>query len=158
MPSTVASSAMTTLLEAAELHRRPAGRPSFPCRLSFIDNLFVALFHPIRRLLFYEFPSVQVNDCSIPGRGICIGLTNHHSVGDASSIVGFIKSWASISKHGGDEELLMTQGESLPLFDRALVKVPTGVDSIFWNQCEKKFQLQPPSFPYRRIRIRATYV
>ncbi|KAL0301934.1 UNVERIFIED_CONTAM: Anthocyanidin 3-O-glucoside 6''-O-acyltransferase [Sesamum radiatum] len=92
-----------------------------------------------------------------PGRGVCIGLTNHHSAGDANSIVGFLRSWASISKHGGDEELLMTQGESLPLFDRSLIKVRPGLDSIYWNYA-KEIPLQPPSFPLPTNRVRATYV
>ncbi|KAL0405752.1 UNVERIFIED_CONTAM: Malonyl-coenzyme:anthocyanin 5-O-glucoside-6'''-O-malonyltransferase [Sesamum latifolium] len=243
---------MTSLLESCQLHRRR--RPAeLSLPMTFID-IFWLHFHPIRRLLFYEFPcsksyfletlvpklkeslslalkhylplagklvypsnsekkpiiryvageSVSVsiaesaNDFDnlvgnhardadqfydfmpqlqlitdesgdkllrllavqvtlFPGRGICIGLTNHHSAGDANSIVGFIRSWASISKHGGDEEHLITQGETLPLFDRSLMKVRTGLDAIYWNEF-KEIPLQPPSFPLPTNRVRATYV
>ncbi|KAL0282993.1 UNVERIFIED_CONTAM: Anthocyanidin 3-O-glucoside 6''-O-acyltransferase [Sesamum angustifolium] len=225
---------MTILLESCQIAPAPGGAAELSLPMTFID-IFWLHFHPIRRLLFYEFPcskayfletlvpklkeslslalkhylplagnlvypsntekkpiiryvageSVSVsiaesaNDFDnlvgnhardadqfydfmpqlqlttdesgdkllqllavqvtlFPGRGVCIGLTNHHSAGDANSIVGFLRSWASISKHGGDEELLMTQGESLPLFDRSLIK--------------------PPSFPLPTNRVRATYV
>ncbi|KAK4420498.1 Anthocyanidin 3-O-glucoside 6''-O-acyltransferase [Sesamum alatum] len=249
----MASSSTTSLLESCRIAPAPGGAAELSLPMTFIDIMWLH-FHPIRRLLFFEFPcskayfletlvpklkeslsltlkhylplagnivypsntenkpiiryvagdSVSVaiaesaNDFDnlvgnhardadqfydfipqlqlitdesgdeliqllavqvtlFPGRGICIGLANHHSVGDASSIVGFIKCWASISKHGGDEELLMTQGESLPLFDRSLVKLPPGVDSIVWNH-SKEIPLQPPSFPLPTNRIRATYV
>ncbi|KAL0301933.1 UNVERIFIED_CONTAM: Anthocyanidin 3-O-glucoside 6''-O-acyltransferase [Sesamum radiatum] len=244
---------MTILLESCQIAPAPGGAAELSLPMTFID-IFWLHFHPIRRLLFYEFPcskayfletlvpklkeslslalkhylplagnlvypsntekkpiiryvageSVSVsiaesaNDFDnlvgnhardadqfydfmpqlqlttdesgdkllqllavqvtlFPGRGVCIGLTNHHSAGDANSIVGFLRSWASISKHGGDEELLITQGESLPLFDRSLIKVRPGVDSIYWNYA-KEIPLQPPSFPLPTNRVRATYV
>ncbi|KAL2248308.1 UNVERIFIED_CONTAM: Anthocyanidin 3-O-glucoside 6-O-acyltransferase [Sesamum indicum] len=244
---------MTSLLESCQISPAPGGAAELSLPMTFID-IFWLHFHPIRRLLFYEFPcsksyfletlvpklkeslsqtlkhylplagnlvypsnterkpiiryvageSVSVsiaesaNDFDnlvgnhardadqfydfmpqlqlitdesgdkllrllavqvtlFPDRGICIGLTNHHSAGDANSIVGFIRSWATISKHGGDEELLITQGESLPLFDRSLMKVPPGLDTIFWNHA-KEIPLQPPSFPLPTNRVRATYV
>ncbi|KAK4384557.1 Anthocyanidin 3-O-glucoside 6''-O-acyltransferase [Sesamum angolense] len=244
---------MTILLESCQIAPAPGGAAELSLPMTFID-IFWLHFHPIRRLLFYEFPcskayfleafvpklkeslslalkhylplagnlvypsntekkpiiryvageSVSVsiaesaNDFDnlvgnhardadqfydfmpqlqlttdesgdkllqllavqvtlFPGRGVCIGLTNHHSAGDANSIVGFLRSWASISKHGGDEELLITQGESLPLFDRSLIKVRPGLDSIYWNYA-KEIPLQPPSFPLPTNRVRATYV
>ncbi|KAL0282994.1 UNVERIFIED_CONTAM: Anthocyanidin 3-O-glucoside 6''-O-acyltransferase [Sesamum angustifolium] len=202
---------MTILLESCQIAPAPGGAAELSLPMTFID-IFWLHFHPIRRLLFYEFPcskayfletlvpklkeslslalkhylplagnlvypsntekkpiiryvageSVSVsiaesaNDFDnlvgnhardadqfydfmpqlqlttdesgdkllqllavqvtlFPGRGVCIGLTNHHSAGDANSIVGFLRSWASISKHGGDEELLMTQAPIFPL-------------------------------------------
>ncbi|GFQ05542.1 anthocyanidin 3-o-glucoside 6''-o-acyltransferase [Phtheirospermum japonicum] len=87
-----------------------------------------------------------------PGRGICIGFTNHHVIGDANSIGGFIRSWASICKLGG-----VHHADSLPLFDRSLVNDPLGVDSIFWNQM-KELTLELPSLPLPTKRVRATYV
>ncbi|KAL0319609.1 UNVERIFIED_CONTAM: Malonyl-coenzyme:anthocyanin 5-O-glucoside-6'''-O-malonyltransferase [Sesamum radiatum] len=244
---------MTSLLESCHIAPAPGGAAELSLPMTFID-IFWLHFHPIRRLLFYEFPCSKVyfletvvpklkeslslalkhylplagnlvypsntekkpiirylagesvsvliaesaNDFDnlvenhardadqfydlmpqlqlitdesgdkllrllavqvtlFPGRGVCIGLTNHHSAGDANSIVGFIRSWASISKHGGDEELLITQGDSLPLFDRSLMKVRPGLDSIYWNQV-KDIPLQPPTFPLPTNRVRATYV
>ncbi|KAK6120611.1 hypothetical protein DH2020_045644 [Rehmannia glutinosa] len=87
-----------------------------------------------------------------PGQGICIGLANHHAVGDANSIVGFIRFWASINKLGGNEEY-----SNLPFFDRSLIKDPIGIDSIYWNQM-KEIPLKLPSFPLPTKRVRSTYV
>ncbi|KAK6120599.1 hypothetical protein DH2020_045659 [Rehmannia glutinosa] len=87
-----------------------------------------------------------------PGQGICIGLANHHAVGDANSIVGFIRFWASINKLGGNEEY-----SNLPFFDRPLIKDPIGIDSIYWNQM-KEIPLKLPSFPLPTKRVRSTYV
>lgn len=48
--------------------------------------------------------------------GICLGFTNHHVIGDASSIVGFIKAWSSVAM--GDVEFLANH--SLPFYDRSI--------------------------------------
>lgn len=94
-----------------------------------------------------------------PGRGVCIGVTNHHSAGDASSIAGFIRTWASINKLGGEEELLISgnEYESLPVFDRSLFNYPPKLDSFFWNQI-KEIPFSSLSFPLPTKMVRATYV
>ncbi|KAK4486889.1 hypothetical protein RD792_006197 [Penstemon davidsonii] len=58
---------------------------------------------------YKSVPVVAVKVTLFLGRGICIGFANLHSLGDASSIVGFIRAWAEISKFGGDEEYLIKQ-------------------------------------------------
>ncbi|KAL3624763.1 hypothetical protein CASFOL_031431 [Castilleja foliolosa] len=85
-----------------------------------------------------------------PGRGICIGLVNDHTVGDASSIVGFVRDWASVCKLGGDHECR-------PLFDRSIIKDPLGLESIYWKQ-KREIPMKLPSFPLPTKRVRATYV
>ncbi|KAK4484869.1 hypothetical protein RD792_007469 [Penstemon davidsonii] len=54
-------------------------------------------------------------------------------LGDVSSIVGFIRIWASIHKLGGDKEFFITQGESLPIFDRSIIIDPQGIDDKYWD-------------------------
>ncbi|KAL3624766.1 hypothetical protein CASFOL_031434 [Castilleja foliolosa] len=85
-----------------------------------------------------------------PGRGICIGLVNDHSIGDASSSIGFIRDWASMCKLGGDHECR-------PLFDRSMIKDPLGLASIYWKQ-KREIPIKLPSFPLPTKRVRATYV
>ncbi|KAL8506674.1 hypothetical protein ACS0TY_017536 [Phlomoides rotata] len=104
-----------------------------------------------------EVLAIQVTLFS--GRGICVGFSNHHGVGDASSIVGFIKSWALINKHEGKEGSLISDGElqSLPVFDRSLIKYPPELDSVFVNQILKR-PIGPPDFPLPTNKFRATYV
>lgn len=57
----------------------------------------------------FQVLAVQVT--LFEGRGVCIGMAMHHSVCDAPAFLGFITAWASITKHGGDEEFLIKQGE-----------------------------------------------
>ncbi|KAL8511088.1 hypothetical protein ACS0TY_017783 [Phlomoides rotata] len=92
-----------------------------------------------------------------PGRGLCIGSAVHHSVGDARSVVGFIKSWALINKLGGEEGFLISEHESLPLHDRSLISYPPELDSFYWARI-KKIPLPSPSFALPTNRVRATYV
>ncbi|KAH6788937.1 hypothetical protein C2S51_003943 [Perilla frutescens var. frutescens] len=122
---------------------------------------------------FYDFvapmpPIAEEFECKIvpvfslqvtlfPGRGICIGLSNHHCLGDARSVVGFVLAWASINKFGGDEEFLSENGESLPIFDRSLIKDPLEIDTIFWKVL-RNIPLKPSSFPLPTNRVRATFV
>ncbi|KAI3457282.1 hypothetical protein Pfo_013945, partial [Paulownia fortunei] len=102
-------------------------------------------------------PVIALQVTLFPSRGICIGFANHHNLGDASSIVGFIRAWASNNKLGGDEEFLTKQGESLPIFDRSVIKDPLGIDTIFWKVI-KEVPLKSSSFPLPTNRVRATYI
>ncbi|KAG8386931.1 hypothetical protein BUALT_Bualt03G0200100 [Buddleja alternifolia] len=123
--------------------------------------------------LFYDFvpqipPGKDEHECKIvpvialqvtlfPGRGICIGFSNLHCLGDASSIVGFMLAWASISKCGGENELLKEKGESLPIFDRSVINDPLGIDNIYWNVMGQR-PLIPSSLPFPTNRVRATFI
>lgn len=75
---------------------------------------FVPEMPPIREEPGYKIVPVFALQLTLfPGRGICIGFANHHSLGDASSIAGFVLEWASISRLGADhDDLLTRRGES----------------------------------------------
>ncbi|KAK6134765.1 hypothetical protein DH2020_031499 [Rehmannia glutinosa] len=104
-------------------------------------------------------PVIALQVTLFPDSGICIGFANHHSIGDASSIVGFIRAWASITQHGGDDEFILTkQGDSsLPIFDRSVIKDPNGIDSIYWKVI-RETPLKSSSFPLPTNRVRATFI
>ncbi|KAL4573057.1 hypothetical protein LXL04_019850 [Taraxacum kok-saghyz] len=70
---------------------------------------------------FITLPVFSVQVTLFPNNGFSIGMTNHHSLGDASTRFCFLKAWASIANSGTDE-LFLTNG-TLPVFDR-LVKYP----------------------------------
>ncbi|KAL3618081.1 hypothetical protein CASFOL_038402 [Castilleja foliolosa] len=59
-----------------------------------------------------------------PNQGVCIGITGNHAIGDAATMVLFLKTWASINRSNGDDsQLLLASGkECLPFYDRDLVK------------------------------------
>ncbi|GER48199.1 HXXXD-type acyl-transferase family protein [Striga asiatica] len=102
---------------------------------------------PDRKLL--RLLAVQVT--LFPGRGVCIGLTNHHSAGDASSIVGFVRAWASTCKSGLLEN-------ARPVFDRGLIDDPLGrLESVYWDQM-RRVPLTLSPFPLPTNRVRATYI
>ncbi|CAA2992451.1 malonyl-coenzyme:anthocyanin 5-O-glucoside-6 -O-malonyltransferase-like [Olea europaea subsp. europaea] len=90
-----------------------------------------------------------------PNHGLCIGFTNLHTVGDASSIVGFIKAWASISKLGGDSQLIETN--SLPLFDRSVIQDPNGIGNLWWNQLNN-IPIRFSSLHSLTNKVRNTYI
>ncbi|KAH6816808.1 hypothetical protein C2S51_000001 [Perilla frutescens var. frutescens] len=102
-------------------------------------------------------PLIALQVTLFPGRGICIGLSNHHSLGDARSIVGLMSAWASINKSGGDEEFLSENADSLPFFDRRVFGDSGRIDDIYWNAM-KRIPLNPPSsFPLPTKKVRASF-
>ncbi|EYU24853.1 hypothetical protein ABFS82_13G023800 [Erythranthe guttata] len=85
-----------------------------------------------------------------PGRGICIGFSNLHCLGDARSIVGFVRAWASMCNLAGESVL------SPPIFDRSVINDPLKIDDIFWKAVGK-IPFTPSSFPIPTNRVRATF-
>ncbi|KAL3645421.1 hypothetical protein CASFOL_010601 [Castilleja foliolosa] len=85
-----------------------------------------------------------------PDHGICIGYSNHHSIGDASSIFSFMKTWSSIAKIGESDK------SDSPVFDRTIINDPLGIDSIFWKTV-KEIPFLSSSFHLPTNRVRATF-
>nr|AAS77402.1 quercetin 3-O-glucoside-6''-O-malonyltransferase [Glandularia x hybrida] len=104
---------------------------------------------------FTVVPLFAIQVTLFPEVGICMGFTNHHAVGDASSIVGFIKSWSSVAKSGGDE--ILAQKNSLPFYDRSVIKDPSGRADILWNQM-RTFQIGSDHSNFPTNRFRATFI
>ncbi|XP_047940866.1 malonyl-coenzyme:anthocyanin 5-O-glucoside-6'''-O-malonyltransferase-like [Salvia hispanica] len=103
-------------------------------------------------------PLISLQVTLFPGRGICVGLSNHHSLGDGRSILGFMKAWAVINKSGDDEAFVSRNGESLPVFDRPISKDSSRLDGIFWDVM-KKIPFQPAAtHPLPTNRVRASFI
>ncbi|KAG8391696.1 hypothetical protein BUALT_Bualt01G0214100 [Buddleja alternifolia] len=104
---------------------------------------------------FRIIPLIAIQITLFPGTGICIGFTNHHIIGDASSIVGFIKAWSKVAKVGGQNEVLV-KNDLVPFYDKSVIKDPSGRANIFWNQMKlTPYWSSPSSFPNNKLR--ATY-
>lgn len=104
-----------------------------------------------------EFEKIALFTAQItlfPDKGVCVGFNNHHIVGDASSIVGFIKAWSSVAKFGRD--FLTNSSDSLPLYDRSLVNVPSGLLNLYWDQM-KSVRIQSPPLKFPINKVRSTY-
>lgn len=102
-------------------------------------------------------PILSAQVTLFPNRGVSLGLTLQHVVGDASTTVNFIKSWASICKTGGDAEFLADQSLH-PLYDRRLINGPYGdLAEKYWNDLKSiAYRDLPPIRP--ETKVRATFV
>ncbi|XP_010247206.1 PREDICTED: phenolic glucoside malonyltransferase 2-like [Nelumbo nucifera] len=86
--------------------------------------------HPQLSVSGSAIPVLALQITVFPNSGISFGFSFHHSIADARTLTHFINSWASICKLG--KPSLST--ESLPLYDRTLIKDPKGIEKIFMNQ------------------------
>ncbi|KAG8386930.1 hypothetical protein BUALT_Bualt03G0200000 [Buddleja alternifolia] len=120
---------------------------------------FVPQIPPVKDEGEYKIvPVIALQLTLFPGRGICIGFANLHCLGDASSIVGFILAWASISKSGCENEFLREKGEFLPIFDRSAFSTSEfAVDSMYWKLTGER-PLISSTFPLPMNKVRATFI
>ncbi|KAL8205371.1 hypothetical protein R6Q57_008923 [Mikania cordata] len=63
-------------------------------------------------------PVFAVQVTLFPNHGISIGMTNHHSLGDASTRFCFLKAWTAIAQTGSDDWFLANG--TLPVYERLL--------------------------------------
>ncbi|MFS7930224.1 putative anthocyanin 6''-O-malonyltransferase [Helianthus anomalus] len=77
---------------------------------------------------YITIPVFAVQLTLFPNCGICIGMTNHLGLGDASITFCFLKAWTSIAQSGGSNENFLAGG-TLPIYDR-LMKYPK-LDEIY---------------------------
>ncbi|KAL0428991.1 UNVERIFIED_CONTAM: Malonyl-coenzyme:anthocyanin 5-O-glucoside-6'''-O-malonyltransferase [Sesamum radiatum] len=101
-------------------------------------------------------PLLAIQVTLFPGIGICVGITNHHAIGDASSIVGFIKAWSRAAKLGENQQL-SAENQSLPFYDRSAIKDPSDRANSFWNQM-RLFPLASNHSKLPTNRVRATFI
>ncbi|XP_051135980.1 phenolic glucoside malonyltransferase 1-like [Andrographis paniculata] len=95
------------------------------------------------------FPALALQITLFPGRGVCLGIANDHGIGDASSIVRFIKHWASVNSFAGDR--------FPPVLDRTTVVDPEGLDSINWNVVKKSRPMESSAIHFPINKFRSTY-
>ncbi|KAK1439736.1 hypothetical protein QVD17_05556 [Tagetes erecta] len=120
-------------------------------------HLIPLLRHTTKDYNCITFPVFSVQVTLFPNRGISIGMTNHHSLGDASTRFCFLKAWASIAQSGPDESFL-TNG-TLPIFDR-LVNYPKLDESNLKNAKVETFNedYQLPRLSGPTDKVRATFI
>ncbi|KAG6407038.1 hypothetical protein SASPL_130020 [Salvia splendens] len=99
-------------------------------------------------------PLIALQATLFPGRGICIGVSNHHCLGDARSVFRFVSAWAETNQRGGDEQL--KNCSSPPLFDRSVFGDIKGISDNLWSTM-RKIPLALPSSPVPTNRVRAAF-
>ncbi|KAK6142514.1 hypothetical protein DH2020_022862 [Rehmannia glutinosa] len=102
------------------------------------------------------FPVLALQITLFPDHGVCFGFTNHHAIGDASSIVRFIKAWASVNKFGDDAKLI--DDKLVPYYDRTAVEDPEGLDKIYWNLIKRSRVVESPPISFPLNKLRQTFV
>ncbi|KAL3848918.1 hypothetical protein ACJIZ3_010800 [Penstemon smallii] len=101
-------------------------------------------------------PVLSLQVTLFPEKGLCFGFTSHHAIGDASSIVRFIKAWASVTKSNGDGKII--DEKLLPFYDRSSVVDQNGLDSIYWDLMKKSRPVESPPISFPLNKSRATFV
>ncbi|KAI3780763.1 hypothetical protein L2E82_10753 [Cichorium intybus] len=106
---------------------------------------------------FITIPVFSVQVTLFPNFGFSIGMTNHHSLGDASTRFCFLKAWTSIAQSGSDE-LFLANG-TLPVYDR-VVKYPKLDESYLKYAKVETFNedYQPLSLSGPTDKVRATVI
>ncbi|KAI3675120.1 hypothetical protein L1987_84704 [Smallanthus sonchifolius] len=106
---------------------------------------------------YITIPVFSVQVTLFPNSGISIGMTNHHSLGDASTRFCFLKAWTSIAQSGSDESFLANG--TLPIYDR-LVNDPKLDESCLKKAKVETFneEYQLPRLSGPTDKVRATFI
>ncbi|KAJ0873831.1 putative anthocyanin 6''-O-malonyltransferase [Helianthus annuus] len=107
---------------------------------------------------YITIPVFAVQVTLFPNCGISIGITNHHSLGDASTTFCFLKAWTSVAQYNGSDENFLAKG-TLPIYDR-LVNYPK-LDEI--NLKKAKVEAFNEEYKLPRLcgptdKVRATFI
>ncbi|KAL2466403.1 HXXXD-type acyl-transferase family protein [Abeliophyllum distichum] len=102
------------------------------------------------------FPVLSLQVTLFPEHGMCFGFTNHHAIGDASTIVRFVKAWASVTKFDGEAKLI--DDKSLPFYERTGVEDSEGLDSLYWELLKKSRPVESPPLTFPLNKVRATFI
>ncbi|CAH1436237.1 unnamed protein product [Lactuca virosa] len=124
------------------------------------------MFYPLVPLLgrakqgsdYLIIPTFSVQVTLFPNSGFSIGITNHHSLADASTRYHFVKAWSSIAKHGTDEFFLASG--SLPFYER-VIQYPSSLDEVSLNIPGTRainMEYQPPQLVGPTDKVRVTFV
>ncbi|KAI7748462.1 hypothetical protein M8C21_005058 [Ambrosia artemisiifolia] len=107
---------------------------------------------------YITIPVFAVQVTLFPNHGISIGMTNHHSLCDASTRFCFLKAWTSIAQSGGSDEQFLADG-TLPIYDR-LLKYPKIDESYVKNVKVETFneEYKLPRLSGPTDKVRATFI
>ncbi|XP_051136309.1 phenolic glucoside malonyltransferase 1-like [Andrographis paniculata] len=100
-----------------------------------------------------EFSVLAVQVTLFPGHGVCVGINNHHAIGDARCTVDFVKSWAAVNKSGE-----FNYSDPAPVLDRTGFKDPDDLGSIFWKMQIQYQGVKFPKLPFPLNKVRRTFV
>ncbi|KAK6153301.1 hypothetical protein DH2020_012940 [Rehmannia glutinosa] len=120
----------------------------------FVPHLPPPIYSPDS--IKFSVAAVQVT--LFPNLGISIGFTSHHAIGDGVTLLGFIQSWASISKFNGDTHLLALGEKCLPFYDRGIIKDANRLATECWDLMKTFRPTLSSTVSWPTYKVRATFV
>lgn len=112
---------------------------------------------PEKSLESIKIPVMAIQITLFPGQGICIGVANHHAVGDGASIVHFLQTWASINKLNDENHLLSLGRKVLPAYDRTAVQDSDKLTPLIWEMMKNSTPSLSSSISFPTHKLRATF-
>ncbi|XP_071696781.1 malonyl-coenzyme A:anthocyanin 3-O-glucoside-6''-O-malonyltransferase-like [Rutidosis leptorrhynchoides] len=106
---------------------------------------------------FRKIPLFSVLVTVFPQKGVSIGMTNHHSLGDASTRFCFLNAWTSISRSDSDE-LFLANGAK-PFYDRVINNPKLDQNYLKFSKIDELYEkYQPLSLSKPSNKLRGTFI
>ncbi|XP_071737107.1 malonyl-coenzyme A:anthocyanin 3-O-glucoside-6''-O-malonyltransferase-like [Rutidosis leptorrhynchoides] len=107
---------------------------------------------------YTKIPVFSVQVTLFRHHGFSLGFTVHHSLADASTQIGFLNAWTSISQFGTDE--LFLSKNMFPLYDRVISYPTQDVEALVVANVEslKNREYRVPHLCGLSDKVRATFI
>lgn len=120
-------------------------------------DLIPLLGESVKTSEYRKIPLFSVQVTLFPQNGISIGMTNHHSLGDASTRFCFLNAWTSISRSSTDESFLANG--TLPFYDRVISNPKLDQSYLKFSKIDTLYEkYQPSSLPRPSNKLRGTFI
>ncbi|XP_071740306.1 malonyl-coenzyme A:anthocyanin 3-O-glucoside-6''-O-malonyltransferase-like [Rutidosis leptorrhynchoides] len=107
---------------------------------------------------YTKIPVFSVQVTLFRNHGFSLGFTVHHSLADASTQIGFLNAWASISQFGTDE--LFLSRNTFPFYDRVISYPIQDVEALVVTNVESLMnrEYHVPHLCGPTNKVRATFI
>lgn len=102
--------------------------------LRLVPELPPGYTHGIENDRHVASPVLSVQVTLFPGQGFSVGFRNSHVIADGKSMSDFIRTWACINAKQLRGEDDYDKINTLPFYDRSVIKDPKGIASIFLRE------------------------
>ncbi|XP_074356857.1 phenolic glucoside malonyltransferase 1-like [Apium graveolens] len=103
-------------------------------------------------------PVLSIQLTLFPDQGFSIGFTNSHVAADGKTMSNFIRTWASINAKQLNGEHDCDSLDTLPFYDRSVIKEPKGIASLFIRAQHENSKALLSARPLQEDRVQATFV
>lgn len=102
-------------------------------------------------------PVLSIQVTLFPDQGFSIGFRNSHVAADGKTMSNFIRTWASVNAKQLKGESDCDNLDTLPFYDRSVIKDPKGIASIFLRSQQENSKALV-SAPLETDQVQATFV